>query len=275
MGTLSNSATTELVDHVFKAAYTPVATLYLCLCTSAPTAASTGSSIVETDYAGYVRQAIDATYFNAATSRSITQALEVVFAKATGASTSNITHWAICDAATAGNMLAFGAFSTAWNPVANNTPKIAAGQIVISIGASVDGFTDISVHKMLNLMFRNVAWSTPSASIYFGLATATISDADTMTTITECAVANSYARKAVPTASIDAASAGVTTNNTAITFPSPSGSWGLVTSLFVVNDASGTAGDLLAYDNTNVVDQTPTTGDVVQIDVGNFDCNLS
>lgn len=275
MGTLSNSATSELVDHVFKAAYSPVSTLYLCLCTSAPTAASTGTTITETDYPGYTRKAIDSTYFNAATSRSITQALEIVFAKATGASTSDISHWAICDASSSGNMLAFGAFSSAWNPVANNTPKIVSGQIVISIGASVDGFTDISVHKMLNLMFRNTAWSTPSASIYFGLATATIADADTMASITECASANSYAREAVPTSSIDAASSGVTTNNTAITFPSPSGSWGLVTSLFVVNDASGTAGDLLAYDNTNVVDQTPTTGDTVQIDIGNFDCNLS
>jgi len=122
-------------------------------------------------------------------------------------------------------------------------------------------------------MFRNVAWTTPSTSIHFGLATATIADSDTIADVTECA-GNNYAREPVPASSFDAATAGVNTNNTAITFDTPTGTWGTVTSLFIVNDLSGTAGDLLAYDNDNIVDQEPTTGDTVQIAIGDFDCDL-
>lgn len=273
MGTLSDYATTELVDHVFKAAYTPVTPLYLCLCTAAPTAASTGTTIVETDYTNYVRKSFTVTSFNAAATRKIVQALDIEFATAGGVSTSAISHYAICDAATLGNMLAFGAFNSSWNVVNGNTPKVAAAEIEISVGASTNGFTDIAVHKMLNLMFRNIAWTTPSTSTHFGLATATIADANTMATITECS-GGSYAREPVPASSFDAAVAGVTTNNTAVTFDTPSGSWGLVTSMFGCNDLSGTAGDLLWFDNTNVVDQTPTTGDTVQVAIGAFDCDL-
>ena len=89
MGTLSNYATTELVDHIFKAAYSPEATLYLCLCTAAPTAASTGSTITETDYTNYVRKSFTATSFNTAATRKIVQALDIEFAQAGGASTSD------------------------------------------------------------------------------------------------------------------------------------------------------------------------------------------
>lgn len=275
MGTLSDFATTELVDHIFKAAYAPVSTLYLCLCTAAPTAASTGTSIVETDYTNYVRKSFTASSFGAAESRAITQILDIMFAQAGGDSTDDISHYAICDAATLGNMLAFGSFTTPWNVVAGNTPKVASGEITLTIGASSGaGFTDLAVHKMLNLMFRNVAWSSPNATIHWGLATAVIEDADTMADITECAAANAYARAPVSAASMDAASAGVTTNNTTVTMATPTGSWGLVTSMFVVNDLSGTAGDLLAFDNVNIVDQTPTTDDVVQFLAGDFDINL-
>lgn len=274
MGTLSNYATTELVDHVLKAAYTPIETLYLCLCTSAPTAASTGTTIVETDYANYARKSFTVTSFNAASVRKIVQAIDIEFAQAGGVSTSDISHYAICDAATAGNMLAFGSFNSAWNVVSGNTPKVESAEIDISIGASSGaGFTDIAVHKMLNLMFRNIDWTSPNATIHFGLTTATIADSNNMGAITECS-GGSYAREPVPNSSFDAASSGVTTNNTAITMDTPTGSWGLVTSMFVVNDTSGTAGDLLAFDNDNIVDQTPTTGDTVQFAVGAFDVDL-
>jgi len=274
MGGLSDFATTELVDHVFKAAYTPIATLYLCLCTAAPTAASTGATITETDYTNYVRKSFTASSFGVAASRAITQILDISFAQAGGSSTSDITHYAICDASTDGNMLAFGSFNSAWGVANGNIPTISSGKIIITIGASSGaGFTDIAVHKMLNLMFRNVAWTSPNAAIHFGLTTATISDTDSMGDITECS-GGSYAREPVPSASIDAASAGVTTNNTAITFDTATGSWGLVTSMFVVNDLSGTGGDLFIFDNDNVVDQTPTTDDIVQFAIGAFDIDL-
>ena len=107
MGTLSNYATSELVDHVFKAAYSPAATLYFALCTVAPTEASTGSTITETDYAGYARTSFTgSSLFAAASSRTASQNTLLTLQAATGVSTSDISHWVIVDAATNGNILA-------------------------------------------------------------------------------------------------------------------------------------------------------------------------
>ena len=47
MGSLSDYAELELLDHVFNAAYSPVATVYLALCTADPTDAGTGASMNE------------------------------------------------------------------------------------------------------------------------------------------------------------------------------------------------------------------------------------
>ena len=271
MGTLSNYATTELVDHVFKAAYSPAATLYLALCTSAPTAASTGTNIVETDYSGYSRKSFTgSSTFGAAASRKVAQSSILEFAQASGVSTSDISHWAVCDAATNGNMLAFGAYNSSWNVVSGNTPKIASGEIEISIGASGGaGFTDYAAHKMLDLMFRNQAWTSPNATIHFGLSTATLSDSSTSGTEPS---GNGYAREPVPNTSIDAATAGVTTNSVAIEFDEPSGSWGTVVSLIVMDAL--TSGNMLAYDNSNVTDQAVGSGDTVQLAIGAFDVDL-
>ena len=275
MGSLSDYAKNKLIDHVFKTAYTPIATLYLCLCTVAPTATSTGSTITETDYTNYVRKSFTATSFNAAATRKIVQALDIEFAEAGGVSTSDVTHYAICDASSDGNMLDFGAFNDGWNVVSGNSPKVSSAEIEIGIGASSGaGFTDATVHKMLDLMFRNVAWTSPNATIHFGLTTATIADDDAMVDITECS-GGGYAREPVPAASIDSTSSGATTNNTVVTMDTPTGSWGIVTSMFVVNDLSGTSGDLLAFDNDNIVDQTPSTNDIVQFKAGDFNASLT
>jgi hypothetical protein len=274
MGTLSDHATEELVDHVFKAAYAPLDTLHLCLLTALPAVDATGSNIVETDYANYVRKAIGVADFDAAAARKIIQTRDIAFAQAGGVSTSDISHWAIVDLSANGNMLAFGAFDTPWNVVDGNTPTIPDLEIEISIGASsAAGFTTIAANLMLDLMFREVAWTSPNATIHFGLATTIIVDGDGIGDVAECS-GGSYERIAVPSTSMNAASAGVADNGVAITFITPTGSWGTVTSMFVVNDASGTGGDLLAFDNGNIVDQEPTTEDTVRFIIGAFDVDL-
>ena len=59
-----------MIDHVFKASYTPASTLYLCLCTSDPGVDSTGSTIAETNYTGYSRVSFTgSTKFAAASAR--------------------------------------------------------------------------------------------------------------------------------------------------------------------------------------------------------------
>ncbi len=167
-------------------------------------------------------------------------------------------------------MLAYGSFMSAWNVVSGNTPKIASAEIVIFIGASsAAGFVNYTVNHMLDLMFRNQAWTSPSASILFGLATEMLYD--TSTSGSEPSGIG-FAREPVPASSIDAASAGVTTNNTTITFDTPSGSWGTITSLIIMDALTG--GNMLAFDNGNIVDQAVGYGDTVLITPGNFDVDL-
>jgi hypothetical protein len=112
------------------------------------------------------------------------------------------------------------------------------------------------------------------------LMTATADDQDVDSgDLTECAVANGYARVEVnanggSSPTWDAAAAGLVDNTHAIVLGPPTGSWGLVTSMAICNATSGLA-DVICYDNDNIVDQTPTDGDTVQFAIGALDISLS
>ena len=59
MGSLSDFAELELLDHIFNVAYTPAANLYLALCTADPTDSGTGAAMNECPNTGsYARKAI-------------------------------------------------------------------------------------------------------------------------------------------------------------------------------------------------------------------------
>ncbi len=271
MGSLSWYAEDALLDHVFNGvAYTPASTLYLALSTADPL--DDGSGLAEPATGGYARAAIA---FGAAASRAVVQAGAVTFPQATDA-WGTITHWAIMDASTLGNVLAHGAFTTAFSPVAGNTPSVADGQVQVSVAASVGaGFTDYLVHKMLDLMFGAVAYTSPAT--YIALTTAVVADADTA--ITEM-TGTGYARVLVspnggtaPTWDL-AAGVGVLANAHDVPIGPPGADdWGQLTSMAIM-DAS-TLGNILAYDNDNVVDQTPTSADTIVFAAGNIDITLT
>jgi hypothetical protein len=61
--------------------------------------------------------------WNAATTRKVTNNGVITFNTANGA-WGNITHYAIYDAITAGNFLAYGSLSVAKDVVSGNTPSI-------------------------------------------------------------------------------------------------------------------------------------------------------
>lgn len=281
MGSLSDFSENELLDHLFNAAYSPAAAIYLALCTADPTDAATGASMSEAaDANGYARQAIT---FGAAASRRVTQNAQVSFPQASG-SWGTITHWAIVDNAThgAGNVLAHGAFSASFAPVSGNTPSVASGQVYVEISASSGaGFTTACVNSLLNLMFRNVAYTSPAGNTFLALLAAVGADDDaTMADCTEV-TGTDYARKEVnpnggsaPT--WDVAASGALDNGAVITFATPgSGGWDEVVAVAICDAVSGTSANVLAYDNSNIVDQTPAEGDTVQFAAGAFDISLS
>ena len=92
MGKISTFLANELLDHVFNAAYTPAAAVYLGLSTANPT--DDGSGLAEPSGNAYARQAIT---LGAASARRVTQSGTVTFPQATGA-WGTISHWAIFDA---------------------------------------------------------------------------------------------------------------------------------------------------------------------------------
>jgi hypothetical protein len=281
MGSLSNYSEDKWLDHLFNAAYTPVATVYLGLCTADPTDAATGAACNEQAHAnGYERAAI--TFGNAAASRRITQSAICTFPQASGA-WSTITHWVIVDSGThgEGNVLAHGAFSASFSPVSGNTPKVASGQAYIEISASSGaGLGDYAVHKMLDLMFRNQAFTSPQGNTFIALLAAVPDDQDlAVSDLTEIS-GTDYARKEVnpnggSSPTWDLSSGGALDNTHIVTFATPgSGGWTATVAIAIVDSASG-AGNVLAWDAANIVDQTPAAGDTVQFAAGAFDVSLT
>jgi len=280
MGSLSDYAENALMGHIFASAYSPAATIYLALCTGDPTDAGTGASMNEVAEANnYARKAIA---FSAASSRKVVQNGAVVFNQASGA-WGTVTHWAIVDSIThgAGNMLAHGAFSSPFSPVSGNTPTVPDLEAEVEISASDgEGFTSYLVHKFLDLMFRNTAYTQPAT--YVALLDQTGADADTtLTTAGKEVAGTDYARVLVNkygggSPAWEDPSGGATQNANAIAFPTVgAGGWSEVVGMAIVDGGTLDAGNVLMYDNDQVVDQTPGAGDTVQFAAGALDVSLS
>jgi hypothetical protein len=267
MGSLSNFAENELMDHICNAAYTPAATVYVGMGTSADDTGLTG----EPSGNNYARETIA---FSAASSRNVTQNGLITFNQATG-SWGTMASYGIFDAVSAGNMLGWGDFNVAKPVVSGNTPSIADAEIVISIAANES--TNYLIHKLLDLMFRNQAYSAPDT--YIGLFDTALADTDGDPTAKECAGTN-YARKQVnvnggasPTWKL--ASGGLVENLHVITFATPgAGGWDQITAIGIVDAL--TVGNLLLYDNSPGGDgQTPAEGDTVQFAADVLDITLT
>lgn len=262
MGSLSNYAETAWVSHICATAYSPVATVYLALATGDPGEAATGASMNECANSGtYARKAIT---FAAAATRSVVQNATVTYDQATG-SWGTVSHWAIVDSPThgAGNVLAYGAFAIAKSVVAGNTPSVASGQISVS---EVGGFwADYLVHKLLDLMFRNTAYSQPAT--YAALYTTTCSDSASGTEVSGGSYAQVLVNKAGGASpKWEAVANGATQNADAITFTTATGSWGTVVS----SGLEDAGGNLLVYDNATA-DQAVASGDSVTYIAGAWD----
>lgn len=107
-------------------AYTAPATVYMALFTSDPTDAATGTEVTG---GAYARQSMA---FAAPSNGASSNSADVLFPVAT-AGWGTITHFAIYDAATAGNMLYYGVLTTAKAISSTDQLKVAAGDITITL----------------------------------------------------------------------------------------------------------------------------------------------
>ncbi len=131
MGGFSDYWENKILDHIFgKGSYTPP-TIYVGLSTADPT--DNGSGLAEPSGSGYERVQTSASNWNIASNGSLDNTSEITFAQATG-SWGTITHFALFDAASAGNMLAHGALSQSQAIGNSDTARFQAGDLDISLG---------------------------------------------------------------------------------------------------------------------------------------------
>ncbi len=133
MGSFGDYWEKKILDHIFnKAAYT-APTIYVALSTADPT--DTGSGLAEPSGNGYARKQTAASDWNAATGTNPTvtdNATALAFSEATG-SWGTISHFALMDAPTGGNLLAYGSLTTPKAITAGDTAQFAAGDLDVQL----------------------------------------------------------------------------------------------------------------------------------------------
>lgn len=111
-GNLSDYTKNQLRTHLFRTgSFTKPTALYYCLLTAAPTDSSTGSTITEPSGNGYARinlAPLDANYSAEATAGQTKNQTALTWT-ASGGSWGTITHMAVVDASSAGNLLYWAA----------------------------------------------------------------------------------------------------------------------------------------------------------------------
>lgn len=128
-------------------------------------------------------------------------------------------------------------------------------------------FSDFLENKILDQIFGASAYSAP-ATLYFGLATAPITDTTTGTTVTEPS-GGSYARKSMTNnkTTWTTASDGSVENKVVIEFAEATASWGTVTYMFIADAA--TAGNILAWGQLTT-SKAIGTGDNAKFAIGDL-----
>jgi len=130
MGSFSDHWENEILDHIFgKGSYSPP-TIYAGLSTADPL--DSGSGLAEPSGNGYARVQTSGASWTVASGGSLSNASDISFPQATG-SWGTITHFALFDAASAGNMLAHGALNQSKTITSGDTAKFAAGDLDVSL----------------------------------------------------------------------------------------------------------------------------------------------
>lgn len=164
MGSLSYFAANGLLGLTLRGdTFSSPAAVYLGWFTTPPSADGTGTEVTG---GGYARQAVT---FDPATDGNITSAAAVTWTALHSGSDQMLAGWGIWDAATAGNLLAFGRTPSLVIPLGApvNVPAAA-----ITISSDDAAMTDYLANAWLDHLFNNDTYINPSA-VYIGHYTTT------------------------------------------------------------------------------------------------------
>ena len=125
----SNYLEDKVLDHVLgTAAFTAPTATYLALFTSDPAEDASGTEVSGN---GYAREDVN---FNAASSGSATGPTVDTEFTASGGSFGTVSHFAVFDASTSGNMLYYGALSASKTVADGDSIRFVADSITITEG---------------------------------------------------------------------------------------------------------------------------------------------
>lgn len=130
-GSFSDYLENKILDHVFVGtAYTAPTTIWFALFTVAPTDAGGGTEVSGGSYARVSKT--PSGIFGASSGGSITTTDSVAFTTATG-NWGTIVAFAIFDASTSGNMLAWGDLTLSKTVGTGDTASFSAGSLIINL----------------------------------------------------------------------------------------------------------------------------------------------
>lgn len=134
MGSFSDYLENEVLDHIFKVgAYTQPTNIFIALLNTTPDDADTGttvSSAHEVSGGSYAR--VTCNTWDAASGGATANTGAITFAEAT-ADWGTVTHFAILDHASTGNLLAWGALTTPKAVGTGDTASFAAGDLDVTL----------------------------------------------------------------------------------------------------------------------------------------------
>lgn len=126
MSQASNYLENKLTDHFLgTTTYTKPTNVYLALFLSNPADDATGTEVTG---GGYTRQVIT---FNASSGGAATNSGTVTFT-ASGSSFGTVTHWAIYDASTSGNLLCYGSLDSSRTIASGESLGFPASSITVT-----------------------------------------------------------------------------------------------------------------------------------------------
>ncbi|MFZ5805795.1 MAG: phage tail fiber protein [Verrucomicrobiota bacterium] len=132
MSAKSDYLENKILDHTLgNTAYSAPATIYVALYTAAPNDAGGGTEV--SGYA-YARKSVtnNTTNWPNASGGSKSNGADIEFAAASGGNWGTVTHFALFDAATAGNMLYYGALTSSKTINDGDQARFATGALTIT-----------------------------------------------------------------------------------------------------------------------------------------------
>lgn len=124
----------ELIRHLFRTgSFTKPAALHVALFTSAPSDAGGGTEVSGGSYARTAANPADANWSAPAAGNGTTSNVNTITFPTPTAAWGIVTHWAIFDAASGGNLLFHGALTVAKTVEANDAVTLPPGALAITV----------------------------------------------------------------------------------------------------------------------------------------------